>query len=430
MRVVSAPRSGAHTAKAKEPREEGLRGTKQQRSLRRRAQIAEGAIQVLADHGVAGVTHRLVAHAAGVSLAATTYYFDSKFDMVAEASSVILGGYVEAFSRAAGQVDPATSGPNAFRQFVFRLIHNAAERDRTRALGWAEITLDAHRRPESLALSQQWFEQLFEIWGQIASANGFPTADTVARSAIDVGIGLLMMTVSLNLNAEQIDAVLAGGADPLEAWLLNETERPVPQSKVGRKAAETRDRILTAAIEVLVSDGPAEITYRRIAALAGLTPAGPFYHYPTIAGLLTAAQARLFEASKVRYRAALAAHLARESDMEDLIDRSAAVLLREATEYANQNLATYAIWLQAARQSELRPMVRTAILDQHVAWTRTLKRVKSTVGPADALMVQALFLGKLIRLISTGSTGEQLASVRREFAQDLTALASDRLWVI
>jgi len=57
------------------------RGSKQERSIARRGRIAEAAIEVLATHGVAGMTHRLVAQRACVSLAATTYYYNTKFDI-------------------------------------------------------------------------------------------------------------------------------------------------------------------------------------------------------------------------------------------------------------------------------------------------------------------------------------------------------------
>ncbi|ARQ70296.1 TetR/AcrR family transcriptional regulator [Streptomyces marincola] len=51
----------------------------------RRDRIIDAALDVIAEHGVAGTTHRRVAEAAGVSLGSTTYYFDSLHQLLTEA---------------------------------------------------------------------------------------------------------------------------------------------------------------------------------------------------------------------------------------------------------------------------------------------------------------------------------------------------------
>ena len=66
------------------------RAAKQERSERTRAAIVAAVISLLAEEGVAGLTHRLVAQRSGASLAATTYYFASMQDMIAEASNELL----------------------------------------------------------------------------------------------------------------------------------------------------------------------------------------------------------------------------------------------------------------------------------------------------------------------------------------------------
>jgi DNA-binding transcriptional regulator YbjK len=61
---------------------------RRQRGERRRREILEAALRVIGRDGVAGLTHRAVADEAGVSLAATTYYFASKADLLREASEL------------------------------------------------------------------------------------------------------------------------------------------------------------------------------------------------------------------------------------------------------------------------------------------------------------------------------------------------------
>ena len=393
--------------------------------------MADAAVQILASHGVAGLTHRLVASQAGVPLAATTYYFDTKFDIIAEASSITLRGYVDSFRRAAERIRAEGPDPDVFRRFGGRLVHNAAHRDRARTVCWAEIMLDAHRHPESLALSRHWFAELETVWLDIAQAAKVQHASQEARSAIDLIMGLLFTTIGLGLNEKQVDAVLVQGRDPLDAWKVRSASEPVGRAaaRLTRKSAETRERILSATVDTLIADGAGAVTYRSVAARAGLTPAAPFYHFLTIGALLSAAQQRLFEQSKERYRLAAAADHGGVFNVERLIDRTATVFLREATEFAGKNLAAYAIWLEADRNVDLRPMIWNVICDQHLAWQRVLGRLMPTQRPLDALLAQSAFIGKMVRVLATGSATEDLALIRGELAHDLTALTQGRFWL-
>ena len=56
----------------------------EQRAERRRA-IIDAALRIIASRGLPAVTHRTVARQAGVPLAATTYYFASKNEILSEA---------------------------------------------------------------------------------------------------------------------------------------------------------------------------------------------------------------------------------------------------------------------------------------------------------------------------------------------------------
>ena len=413
-------------------RRKGQRGMNLQRSVERRSQIAQAAIEVLASHGIGGLTHRRVAARADISLAATTYYFRTKFDIVVEASGIVLRGYTDAFNRAAARIRGAPTDSNTFGEFVCRLIRHASRRERMRTICWAEIILDARRHQESLMLARQWFGELAGVWRELAKAAQTSNPEAVGRSAIDVVIGLLFMTIALRLHPEQIVAVLAGGRDLLDSWAVVKApgQVQVPGAAVTRKSAETRERILAATVDLLISDGASAVTYRNIALKAGLTQATPFYHFRTVSRLLAAAEQRLFQESKERYRAAASGDQGQRTlTLEQLIDRTATVFLREATEFSGRNLATYAIWLQAARNAKLRPMVWSAIEDQHRAWQRVLSRVMPNQRPVDALVAQAGFIGKIVRVLATGASTDDLALVKGEIAYDLTALSGSRFWL-
>jgi len=55
------------------------------RGERRRRAILDATLALVGREGTAAVTHRAVAAEAGVPLAATTYYFDSKEELIRDA---------------------------------------------------------------------------------------------------------------------------------------------------------------------------------------------------------------------------------------------------------------------------------------------------------------------------------------------------------
>ena len=84
---------------------------------------AQEAIALIAERGVAPITHRLVAARAGALLAATTYYFETKQDLVAEASNELLRSYLADFAEVAATA--SGQGPADFRRFVAERIEGA-----------------------------------------------------------------------------------------------------------------------------------------------------------------------------------------------------------------------------------------------------------------------------------------------------------------
>lgn len=59
----------------------------------RRDRIVSAVLDLVAEHGMAGVSHRSVAQAAGVPLGSTTYYFDSLDELLAGALDRLVDDY-------------------------------------------------------------------------------------------------------------------------------------------------------------------------------------------------------------------------------------------------------------------------------------------------------------------------------------------------
>ncbi|GAA4440129.1 TetR/AcrR family transcriptional regulator [Phytohabitans houttuyneae] len=142
----------------------------------RRRKIVEAAGQLIAEVGVTGLTHRLVAARAEVPLGATTYYFTSLDDLsaaalrhLADETTAELDGWAAALD--AGADVPAT---------LARLMADYLA-DRGRALLETELYVAAARRAELRPLARAWGDGL----ARILAAHADPAAGRAVAVFLD-----------------------------------------------------------------------------------------------------------------------------------------------------------------------------------------------------------------------------------------------------
>lgn len=390
----------------------------QNRTTLMRHRIASGAIRVLAAAGVAGLTHRAVAKAAGISLAATTYHFETKADILAAASRDLFDGYLADFARLAERMAKGdAAGIGTLDDLVQRVVLNALGRDRERSLAWCEILLHGGRDSAAHATVQAWYAALHQVWSELARRLEPGADDTAVRTAIDLVIGLTFLLHPLALPLGQAEDLIAGRRDLADclAGLPDAPADPAPDRAAGH-------RVVQAAIDILTDKGAFGITYGSVAERAGLSRSAPAHHFPTIDALLAAAQQALFVRAKARYRAGLASARLTGLSVDALLDLTTAILFREALEHPGENLAYYSAWIRAAQSADRQTAVAEAQRNLHRAWLRRLEALPPGADRARAaLRLQALFIGTLLRAITTGARTETLAQARAGFATILRA---------
>ena len=120
----------------------------------RRVRMVEAALRLIARGGVISVTHRAVAEEAGVPLASTTYYFDSKSELVEEALRLLIDR-----STAFVRQHTAVTEPLTISELVDRIVVFAdAQISDPDALLSAqyELMLEAGRSDYLRPLAQRW----------------------------------------------------------------------------------------------------------------------------------------------------------------------------------------------------------------------------------------------------------------------------------
>lgn len=401
----------------------------QDRALVTRARIVDGAIRVLAEAGVAGLTHRAVARAGGVSLAATTYHFETKAGIVEGVSRMLLDGYLGAFRRLQDRICAGQETRLSRLDDLVRLTASTAlVRDRTRSLAWCELILHGGRNADSRSLTQSWYSKLDSIWCDIGRSFDPAVSHYNAAAAIDLTVGLTCMLHPLCLHRFDVEALFAGQKSidaALGPFVASGAERK-PEAEdahgVSARRKDMRRKVLEAAIAIIVDEGAAGMSHSRVAEIAGMARSGPSYYFPTIDGLLEAAQLALFERAKARYRSGFASCAASDIDEPRLLDLTTTIYFREALEFGRENIGYYSVWLNAAQNPSLRPAVAASLLDLHRAWSRRIASVSGgKPDPAVPFRMQALFVGKLIRTIVAGTDVAGLSRAREDFAAILTA---------
>jgi DNA-binding transcriptional regulator YbjK len=118
----------------------------------RKNRIIDVTVDVIADHGVAGTTHRLIAAAADVPLGSLTYHFDGLDDLLAQA----FRRHAERMSRSYAAAFDGVSTRDQLIDAVTDLIHGDADAD---PRDWAvayELYLAALRDPALRSVTESW----------------------------------------------------------------------------------------------------------------------------------------------------------------------------------------------------------------------------------------------------------------------------------
>ena len=111
----------------------------------RRAALLDAAVEVIAEQGVAGVTHRSIAARAGMSTSTTSYFFSSLDQLVAAALHVVGERIVQRVDAVTASVAGAELGP---QEAIDRFVDAVLSEPEPDTAAQFEIYLECRRRPQ------------------------------------------------------------------------------------------------------------------------------------------------------------------------------------------------------------------------------------------------------------------------------------------
>jgi DNA-binding transcriptional regulator YbjK len=142
----------------------------------RRREILEATLRVIGEGGVKAVTHRAVAQEAGVALASTTYYFDSKGALVEEALELMIARSIEDVRH-----HTACDGPISRAELIDRVMGFAEGQitdPNAFLLAQYELMLEAGRAEYLRPLARRWTIAYMDGFERVVRSAGLPERAT------------------------------------------------------------------------------------------------------------------------------------------------------------------------------------------------------------------------------------------------------------
>nr|BFE60242.1 TetR family transcriptional regulator [Dactylosporangium thailandense] len=121
----------------------------------RRQRLVEATLDVIAERGVAGTTHRQVAAAADVPLGSVTYHFTGLDDLLTSAFTHLAETMAATFEARMAAIE---RGADARARVVEAMLADLADNQRSAVLTY-ELYAAAARNPQLRVVTQAWMER-------------------------------------------------------------------------------------------------------------------------------------------------------------------------------------------------------------------------------------------------------------------------------
>jgi TetR/AcrR family transcriptional regulator, regulator of biofilm formation and stress response len=168
----------------------------------RRAAIIGATVRLLTREGLGAVTHRAVAREAEVPLAATTYYFSSKDELIAEALRMLVADEVALLTARAAELGEAIGSIGELAQALAAAVFPTGEAERRVLLAKFEVYLAAARTPGLRPAVAEWRGTFIGLAESALAAAGHPRPGETAPVLVAAIDGVLTHALAEGLEAD------------------------------------------------------------------------------------------------------------------------------------------------------------------------------------------------------------------------------------
>ena len=179
----------------------------QRRGIQRRDAILQATLRILGREGSAAITHRAVAEEAGVPIAATTYYFSSKQDLLREALHLHAKQEAERVADATRTLGDGAPTVEALADHLADFVDYGLTAGRRALIAEYELLLQAARDPDLEPLSRVFYDRIRDQLDETLTELGAGDPTATARLIMAVLAGLEvdnLATPTTHLSREEL----------------------------------------------------------------------------------------------------------------------------------------------------------------------------------------------------------------------------------
>ncbi|HLG86352.1 MAG TPA: TetR/AcrR family transcriptional regulator [Alphaproteobacteria bacterium] len=249
--------------------------------------LLEAGISLIAEGGLRALTIRDLAARAGIAFPSVQHHFPSKGLLIDEIFSNIERRHCAVTADALAEIEP-DGGEAALPEIISAVLADWCGGHRTLTIGAHEMLLAAHRDSRHARFGGGWIDGQSDVWMGLTRRLGLKLERKRVLFIVELLLGLSLMTFGC---ANQVEAALANNEiirfafadakskerfDPywyrMQLARLDREELPIEDSgstisDAGHPAAA---KILDAGILIVAEEGASMLTFRGIAARAGV----------------------------------------------------------------------------------------------------------------------------------------------------------------
>ncbi|GAA0466373.1 hypothetical protein GCM10009096_03800 [Parasphingorhabdus litoris] len=170
--------------------------TQQNRGIATREAIIAGALELIGSVGLAELNHRSVAKTAKVSLARTTYYFESRDDIIVAAQSRLAELDAKRFAAAVDKIGVRTATREGVIRAAMEVLLADLGAHRPQTTAYLELGLEAARSSAAQQLFDTMFSHRLDYFRRLFECAGISDPEERARIYLSCYLGLVLQELS------------------------------------------------------------------------------------------------------------------------------------------------------------------------------------------------------------------------------------------
>jgi DNA-binding transcriptional regulator YbjK len=173
------------------------------RGIARREALLDAVLRIVAEVGADAVTHRRVAEVAGLPLASTTYWFDSKEHLLTAALQLAADRDIARLNRFLSTASEDLEDPLGLAvDAILDPVPQATQTSRGWLIATYALMLEAARRPALRAVTRRWTEAYLEALARLLERAGSRDPRSDAELLLAATDGLLVQQLASDDDAD------------------------------------------------------------------------------------------------------------------------------------------------------------------------------------------------------------------------------------